>query len=303
MIQLLLDSDQPREARRIALHQVGSGAVHPPAHLGNWPRASALEFARLAVRCCNAGDRDVRPTAAELAGALRRMVVEAGEAGAVGLAEGRLELCAAPHAASRPPVAGGSSAGATAAATAKACSLQLELLAGGAVTGTATLQLAPGQQPAVASGDKPGPEPQRVAVSGTWAAATSKLSLKLAAAAVAPTAAAVKQQQVRWPVALEGTYSAGQLQGKMTYHSSKTVAAAATDTTYCFVSCTPAPAAPAPTLAAPSVAEVAAAALAEGLATAGLAAGGAASSPSSGPGSRRCSVDFVERRPSLVSAL
>ncbi|GBF98673.1 hypothetical protein Rsub_11667 [Raphidocelis subcapitata] len=294
MVQLLLDVEDPREAKRIAQHQIKSGEMHHCVE--GWPRDSALAFGTLALRAANAGDRDARPSAAELAARLRELLLAAGDCGAARLAPGTLRLAS-------PPVAGA----APAAAAPRVVALELELAAGGAVAGTATVLLPQPPHPAGASpaalagaaAAHPGPEPQRAALSGTWAEATGELTLTVARVESGEAKAAV-----RWPAAFAGRFADGQLTGQWTYAAAapaKTAAACKTAAAaYWYIASKPAGApAEAPNNATQSGAvAAAAAALAEGIAA------GAAAALSVGSGSRRCSRDaIVERPPSVVRAL
>ena len=256
MAQLLLDRDEPLEARRMAQHQVKSRELHLPAHLAReWPPASALAFGALALRCCNGTDRDARPPSRDVAAELRALLLAAGDAGVARLCAGTLKLAAAvPSAAAASSDAAAAAAAPAAAAAkgaAKVAALQLELAAGGAVTGVATLQLPqpplpPGGRAAAAEAAMhPGPEPVRVAVLGEWDAATGGLRLRLAvppppsaaaqqqlatAAAAAAAAGAGAAPPVRlWPVEFAGAYADAALSGKWTLSAAarQVVAAAA----------------------------------------------------------------------------
>jgi hypothetical protein len=213
MAQLLLDSDEPTEARRRALHQVKSGEMHLPACLAEWPLESAKAFGALTLRCCSAGDRDGRPGAAEVAAALRALLVEAQDGGVAVLAQGALHLAADGPAAAM-------AAAASAQPLPRAVTLSVELGACGAVTGgSVSLQLphaaaATPTAAAATAATNPSPAPLRVAVSGgEWDGASGQLRVVLAApAAPAP---AVKA----WPSEFVGTYGAGQLAGRWTYRA------------------------------------------------------------------------------------
>jgi serine/threonine protein kinase len=252
MAQLLLDSDDPTEARRRALHQVKSGEMHLPDCLADWPRQSALAFGALALRCASAGERDARPRAAEAAGTLRELLLDAGEPGVGALAAGGLRLCADGAEPSRG--SNGSSGGGGGAPGAQAAgapphlpavvTLRLELAAGSGVAGDAILQpphpaaTTPAAAAASAAAD-PAPPPLRVTVArGKWDAATGRLSLALAAPGSgsgsgdgggggAPAQAAAPANVRAWPVEFEGTYIAGQLAGTWTYRAPAKAAAAA----------------------------------------------------------------------------
>jgi len=327
MVQLLFDSSEPREAKRVALHQIKSKEMHLPACLRDWPLASALAYGALALRCCNAGDRDARPTALEVADQLRQLLLGTGEAGTAGLQAGTWQLCAAPVARNSSSSGSGTSSSSPPSA-AKVVALQLELKQDGRVEGTATVQLPQPQQPAAAP--HPGPAPQLVAVAGEWGLEGSALNLKLSPGGCGGSGAAGPQQQqqqqqkqqqqpVKWPVEFEGVYSAGQLQGRWTYqqqqhqqhqqvgggsHSKKSAAAVissakagGTTSCYWFVSCKPAPKtgeAAAQATAAPTPVE--------GLAVAVSESAGGGGSGSDAP---RCSLHaHSERNPTgLMRAL
>ncbi|KAI8464969.1 MAG: kinase-like domain-containing protein [Monoraphidium minutum] len=327
MAQLLLDSPEPRDAKRIVAHHVKARELALPPATRDWPRASALAFGAAALRCCSSGDRDARPSAAELAAELRSLLAAAGEPGLARLEAGTLRLAAA-------VTAGGSGGSAAAAARARACGsptpprslgaaaaaaaggaaqgaaaaarvvcLSVELLPGGAARGVATVQVpppqlsAPGAAPAAAAA-----EPREVAVAGEWDAASGRLRL----AAAAPEQAPAKGAAGRRPLEFAGSYAAGRLEGTWSYQAGGAQAAALPTreaAAFWFVSCVPAPAPepepPALGAAAVSVAEAAAAALAEGLAAAAVVG----HSGSRG-GSGRCSRNaLVERSNSLVRAV
>lgn len=311
--------------------QVKSGEMHLPANLQDWPRDSALAFGSLALRCCNAGDRDARATAEELTAELLKLLIAAGEAGTSSLQAGTLKLCAFPKACSSsatPALRGGAAHAAAlpgrlcpaagAAAVAKAVELQLELLPGGALKGTATLQL-PLPPLQVINGavapqsSDPGPGPQRVAVSGEWVEASGRIHLTAAAAAATgATAGGVRSGSGAaagaapcWPVEFEGCYSGGKLEGSWTYRPAQQqgqkVAAAPLKaaSTYWFVAFEAA----AIQASSSATQAAAAAALAEGLAAA-VADMSVGSSSRSRSSSKRCSRNaLVERAASLVRAM
>lgn len=329
MVQLLFDSGEPREAKRVAMHQVKSGEMHLPTCLRDWPRESALAFGAAALRCCNAGDRDARPTAAELALQLRQLLLSAGEGGVARLQPGTMKLSEAPTTPSGSVVAtqgaswGAASVGAASCRASNpgpwphAASLQLELLPGGVVKGSSTLQLP--QPLGVAAVPEAIVEPWHVPVTGEWDEASGMLRLSMApdpAGDVSGTGAAAAHAAMgaRRPMQFAGRYSSGRLEGQWMYKAASVAqgqgqrqvgvqVARQEPTTYWYVASKglPAEAIALPETAAAgacsSTAAVAAAALAEGLAAAGLDA--SESSSRSG----RCSRNtLLERGSSLVGA-
>ncbi len=76
MCQLLLDSADPHEAKRILKHAIHEHTLHLPPHLANWPAPNALRFGDLALAACQ-HERGCRPTARHLMAALRPLLLEA----------------------------------------------------------------------------------------------------------------------------------------------------------------------------------------------------------------------------------
>jgi serine/threonine protein kinase len=70
------DERDPRLAKRVLQHTTHEQSLHLPPATADWPPASALAFARLALHVA-AGDRQQRPAAAQLAGELRQLLLQA----------------------------------------------------------------------------------------------------------------------------------------------------------------------------------------------------------------------------------
>eukprot|EP00775_Hariotina_reticulata_P009653 gene9653-9813_t len=69
----LQDNQDPKLAKRVLQHTAHEKTLHLPPATADWPMASALSYADLALHCA-AADRQQRPKAAQLAGALRELL-------------------------------------------------------------------------------------------------------------------------------------------------------------------------------------------------------------------------------------